>query len=108
MSQHVVSRRLRLHLFARYHKLQRPNARRSFSSSQRVAAEANERDVTNDYRRRVTQLAETRGSLEECYPRLDEKFRPQRSSISAFRTTYKGLLRPTYTKWDEVVVIAGM
>lgn len=105
---HSIVRRLRPYLFTRYRALQHQPQTRYFSSARCLQSDANEREVTNDYKRRVAQLEETQGSLEECYPRLDDTIRAQRTTIPDFRTTYKGLLRPGQTNEKYTVVVAGM
>lgn len=67
MSQNGIFRRLRPHLFTRYHILKRASNTRSFASS---ASCNSERDVTQDYKKRVAQL-EAQRSSEEWYPRLE-------------------------------------
>lgn len=108
-----IPRRLRLHLSTRYIHLQPLRSQRSFyqttpcRQSKSANLTAREREVTNDYKRRVAQLEAARGSLEECYPCLDDTQQASRSTIPEFRQTYKGLMRPNETKEQYRAGVAG-
>ena len=105
---HHVTRRLRLHLFTRYSHLQCLSNRRCFTRTARLhPTQDTTRDVTNDYKRRVAQLEEARGSLKECYPRLDDKNKSTWTTIPEFKTAYKGLMRPNETREQYTAVVAG-
>lgn len=66
MLQNVFLRRFRPYLSPRYPVLQRTTSKRAFTCSVSCSAD---RDVTNDHKRRVTQLEAYKPS-EEWYPRL--------------------------------------
>ena len=106
---HHGARRVRLHLFTRYSYLQCLSKQRSFCHAPCLhASKETTRDVSNDYKRRVTQLEEARGSLEECYPRLDDTNKAFWTTIPEFKNTYKGLMRPNETREQYTAIVAGM
>lgn len=102
MSQNVFLRRFRPYLFTSYRRLQRPHSRRAFTSS---AACASERDVTNDYKKRVTQLEAYKPS-EEWYPRLQPD-RDARWPIQKYREELGFVERDETLDDGDTFTIAG-
>lgn len=80
MSQNVFLRRFRPYLSLRYQTLHRSFSKRTFASS---VSSRTEKDTTNDYRRRVTQLEAYKPS-ESWYPRLNSNS-DARWSIQKYR-----------------------
>ena len=106
MSQNVITRRLRPYLFTSFKKIQfRSYQSRALSSTTlRYSKVPSERDVTNDYERRVFQL-EASSPPSEWYPRLPlSAHKP--TSVKGFRSKYEGL-KSGETCEDGIVVLMG-
>lgn len=103
MSQPVF-RRCRPYLFTSYRRLQCPSStsRRAFTSS---TACRNERDVTNDYKKRISQL-EAYKPAEEWYPRL-QTTADERWPIEKFREELDFLEKDETLDDGDTFTIAG-
>ena len=103
MSQNVSIRRFRPYLFTRYHTLNRAIPRRAFTCSVPCNKE---RDATNDYKKRVTQL-EAYKPLEEWYPRL-QTASDARWPIQKYREELEFLEKDETLDDGDTFTVAGM
>lgn len=103
MSQNVSFRRFRPHLFTRFHALQRTVPRRTFTCT--ITQHSN-RDVTNDYKKRVAQL-EAYKTSDEWYPRL-ESGHDARWPIQKYRKELDFLENDDTLDDGDTFTIAGM
>lgn len=103
MSQNVSLRRFRPYLFTRFHTFQRAFPRRAFTAT---ATHESERDVTNDYKKRVAQLEAYKPS-EAWYPRL-ENGHDARWPIQKYREELDFLEKDETLDDGDTFTIAGM
>ena len=102
---HPIIRRCRPYLFTNYLRSHRQIRVQTYSQIGQDRSEQDEgRDVTNDYTRRVAQLARAKGDLEKCYPLLGEA---ERMQLKDFVTKYGEELGPNETRQDTSVTVAG-